>query len=654
MNDRELQISAIIPLYNGAKFIERSIDSVLGQLLAPVEIIVVDDGSTDTGPEIVERMAASHPIKLLRKPNGGQSSARNLGVTSSIGNFIALLDQDDIWYPNHLQELAKPFEHPGSPELGWAYSNLDEIDEAGNVIARAILSSESRQHPKRTLIGCLREDMFVLPSASLISRRAFDMVGGFDERLRGYEDDDLFLQIFRAGFDNVYLDMPLSQWRMHWGSSAFSRQMAKSRMIYATKLLTEFPDDPKRNLFYASDLVAPRFYRQMVVECKEALRAGDENEISTSFENLKFVASFLSPQFQHQTDPAACIITAIIPLYNGAPYIEQAIRSVLGQTLLPAELIVVDDGSTDQGPRIVEQIAAERPVKVAIKLLRKPNGGQSSARNSGAMHASGDLIAFLDQDDIWYPNHLQELVKPFAHQRSPELGWAYSNLDEIDETGNVIARAILSGDGRQHPKRTLIGCLREDMFVLPSASLISRRAFETVGGFDERLRGYEHDDLFLRLFRAGFDNTYLDTALSQWRMHRASSAYLRRMATSRMIYANKLLTEFPDDPKRNLFYASDLVAPRFYRQMVAECKEALRSGDESEIGVSFENLKSIAGFLAPQFQKQTEASAYIITAIIPLYDGAPYIEQAIRSVLGQSLLPAEPSSSTMAPRIRGR
>ncbi len=97
-------------------------------------------------------------------------------------------------------------------------------------------------------------------------------------------------------------------------------------------------------------------------------------------------------------------IAAIIPLYNGARWIEQAVRSVLAQTRMPDELIIVDDGSTDDGPVIVEELAAQHP---SIALLRKSNGGQSAARNFAVAHCKSALIALLDQDDIWYPNHLE-------------------------------------------------------------------------------------------------------------------------------------------------------------------------------------------------------------------------------------------------------
>jgi glycosyltransferase involved in cell wall biosynthesis len=99
-------------------------------------------------------------------------------------------------------------------------------------------------------------------------------------------------------------------------------------------------------------------------------------------------------------------IVAIIPLYNGARWIDQAIRSVFAQTVQPDEFIVVDDGSTDDGPAIVEKLAEERP----ITLLRKPNGGQSAARNFGVAHSGSALIAVLDQDDRWMPI----ILKPYG------------------------------------------------------------------------------------------------------------------------------------------------------------------------------------------------------------------------------------------------
>lgn len=286
----KLTISAVIPLYNGAPYIEESIDSVFNQVLPADEVIVVDDGSTDDGAMVVERLAQTRPITLLRKPNGGQSSARNFGIAHSKGQLIALLDQDDVWYPNHLAELTKPFRRPRYPELGWVYSNLDEIDETGKMCGRDCLRRASHViHPKRDLVHCLMADMFILPSATVMTRAAFNAVGGFDERLVGFEDDDLFLRMFRAGYDNIYLDKALTKWRIFGGSSSFSERMAVSRMIYLRKLLADYPNDTHRGLRYTTDLIVPRFFPWLVREYNMALKSGGKDAVRRALDDMKFL-----------------------------------------------------------------------------------------------------------------------------------------------------------------------------------------------------------------------------------------------------------------------------------------------------------------------------------------------------------------------------
>jgi GT2 family glycosyltransferase len=248
-------------------------------------------------------MAKRHPIRLLRKENGGQSSARNLGADHAHGDLIAFLDQDDVWYPDHLSELVKPFLETRAVELGWTYSNLDETNEAGEMITHDFLKPLDSAHPKRDLASCISRDMFVLPSASLISRRAFGSVGGFDERLSGYEDDDFFLRMFLAGFDNVFIPASLSKWRIYQASTSYSQNMALSRAIYARKLINRFPDDRDMSRYYVRDLIAPRFFRAMMGEFRKATLKGTNDQQATALANLEFITRHLrlSERFLLQT-----------------------------------------------------------------------------------------------------------------------------------------------------------------------------------------------------------------------------------------------------------------------------------------------------------------------------------------------------------------
>jgi glycosyltransferase involved in cell wall biosynthesis len=293
-------------------------------------------------------------------------------------------------------------------------------------------------------------------------------------------------------------------------------------------------------------------------------------------------------------------IVAIIPLYNGARWIELSVRSVLAQTIQPDEFIVVDDGSTDggAGAAIVERMAKEHPI---ITLLRKPNGGQSSARNFAARHSACALIALLDQDDEWYPAHLEKLIAPFRKQNKG-LGWVYSNLDVVTEAGDMFCRDFLNDVHAEQPKQHLVRCLAEDMHILPSAALISREAFEAVGGFDERLAGYEDDDLFLRLFCARWDNIYLPESLSFWRMNDTSCSYSPRMANSRMIYARKLLAKFPDDRVRHMYFARDFIAPKFFRISGVEFLHAVQDDDRDVASRALADMAEIVPHMRPKIR----------------------------------------------------
>jgi glycosyltransferase involved in cell wall biosynthesis len=298
---------------------------------------------------------------------------------------------------------------------------------------------------------------------------------------------------------------------------------------------------------------------------------------------------------------------AIIPLYNGERYLADTIESVLAQTIKPAEVIVVDDGSDDDGPAIVEKFESR-----GVQLLRKENGGQGSARNHGVAHSSSDLICFLDQDDLWYPNHVEVLLHAYAKavksDQGRELGWTYGNLDEIDEQGLFVSERFLDQLGSTHPKTSLEDCLSQDMFVLPGASLVARSAFDAAGGFDERFRGYEDDDLFLRIFRMGYRNVYVHQSVTQWRIYGGSTSYSPTMAASRVRYFHKLVDEYAaDDEELGRDYVQDTIAPRFAIKAAAEYRRALRRDDHRVMDAAIKELREVSEYLSPQRRLRVRA-----------------------------------------------
>jgi glycosyltransferase involved in cell wall biosynthesis len=291
-----MTVAAVIPLYNGAAFIEDALQSVVAQREAADEIIVVNDGSTDGGVEIVEAMARRHPITLLHKKNGGQSSARNLAIRHCRSSHIAFLDQDDLWYEDHIQILKAPYLGSRHSRLGLVYGNLDQIDRNGRMVQYSCLNEVPTPQPKRSLVECLVHDMFILPGASLVLKEAVVKAGGFDERLVGYEDDDLFIRIFSLGYFNEYVNKAVTQWRIYPGSTSFSTRMAESRVTYFRKLIESYPDEPRLGRYWVRDAIGPHFFGLLFQEFIEANRTSDLPRMERAWSDLKIVVEVLKPK----------------------------------------------------------------------------------------------------------------------------------------------------------------------------------------------------------------------------------------------------------------------------------------------------------------------------------------------------------------------
>ena len=266
-------------------------------------------------------------------------------------------------------------------------------------------------------------------------------------------------------------------------------------------------------------------------------------------------------------------ISVILPVFNGRRFLAQAVASVARQTLPPDELILVDDGSSDGSLRLVESLDLPFPVRVVCQ----GNAGQSAARNHGASIARGDLFAFLDQDDIWHQEHLQALTAALAAE--DETAWVYSDFDEIDVGGHVVTHCFLREHGSKHPKASVADCVAADLMVLPSASVLRREAFFAVGGFDEALCGYEDDDLFLRVFRAGWGHVFLPRALLRFRIHGGGSSANLHFLQSRLHFAAKLQEMLPDDPRMRRYYLRDCIAPRFFQTTLDDYVRACAARD---------------------------------------------------------------------------
>lgn len=179
-------VSVIIPTHNRAAFVTEAIDSVLSQQYAPVELIVVDDGSTDHTAETLA--AYENRIQVIRQANKGVSAARNRGIQAATGDYIAFLDSDDLWLPEKLVRQTAFFS--ANPDALICQTEEIWIRNGKRVNPRKKHKKPSGFIFRDSLALCL-----VSPSAVMLKRHLIDEIGGFDESLPACEDYDLWLRI---------------------------------------------------------------------------------------------------------------------------------------------------------------------------------------------------------------------------------------------------------------------------------------------------------------------------------------------------------------------------------------------------------------------------------------------------------------------------
>jgi glycosyltransferase involved in cell wall biosynthesis len=202
-------------------------------------------------------------------------------------------------------------------------------------------------------------------------------------------------------------------------------------------------------------------------------------------------------------------VSVVIPAYNAAAFLAEAVRSALAQTLPPLEILVVDDGSTD------ETAAIARAFGGRVRCLSQENQGLSGARNRGIREARGDLIALLDADDSWLSEKLAAQVEALAG--CPKAVACFSRTEYVGQDGAILRRSDVP------PLHRLVEDLLLSCCVIgpPSAALIRRSALDAVGLFDPRFSQCADWDMWLRLAEAG-PVVYADGVHVRYRVHGAN------------------------------------------------------------------------------------------------------------------------------------
>jgi len=295
--NQDITISVVIPTFNASGLLKRSLDSIQRQTILPAEVIVVDDGSVDNTYDF----AQSHPIanlvnfKLLKKENGGQATARNLGILTATSKYIALLDQDDEFHVNHIENLLNAAKlYPNTTLIFGAVERVfdsDELAASESKLPNFRLIAQSHCEPtdkskfkvlNKTLFQDLIKGNFINPSSSMFPRTLAGKIVLFDESLRYLEDRDLFVRLAIAG-DFVFVDdIGCSIYRT--GMNFSNKKKGIIHAPYFVKVLAGFID---QNLFANDSFERNLILDQLSSKVDDLLYFASHKDIKTTVSAIK-------------------------------------------------------------------------------------------------------------------------------------------------------------------------------------------------------------------------------------------------------------------------------------------------------------------------------------------------------------------------------
>lgn len=258
------------------------------------------------------------------------------------------------------------------------------------------------------------------------------------------------------------------------------------------------------------------------------------------------MAAILQPD--NRGIPQAPIVSVIIPVYKGEKYLGETIRSVMEQSDSRWEIIAVNDGSPDNSLQVLESFQPQLGDR--IRIISVKNGGVSRARNIGAAAAAGKYLAFVDQDDLFAPEKLEDQIHIL--ESDPDLVLCYTNESVINDQGKTLHENILSLSSRN--RGNIFEELLFDNFIPISSVVMPKAVFESIGGFNPYYTLAEDYDLLLKVADTG-EIDFINKPLLKYRLHKESNTFTRidRIMNESFAILDSWIARRPELYKRNRF-----------------------------------------------------------------------------------------------------
>ncbi|MHB1231978.1 MAG: glycosyltransferase [Burkholderiales bacterium] len=495
-------VSIIIPCYKQAEFLGDSVGCVLAQSFTDWECIIVNDGSPDNTSEVARYLIGEHPdkrIRLLEKSNGGLSSARNAGIRAARGKYILPLDADDGLHPDYLKETVAVLEN--HPDYAIVYvdeknfGNATHIHKKGQSSLAALMFANVHDY------------------CSLYRKEVWKQVGGYSPAMYlGGEDWNFWLSAAALNFKSFHLPYPLFLYRNR-ENTMVAETLANIKEVWSHIVFHHiglYREEHRQEAQAALEAMAP----QNKVKLEKALQKHRLNTLLLTF-------SRLAAGIEHNGAPAGQpLVSVIVPTHNRPDLLMRALRSIKAQSYPNIEIVVVNDAGVD-----VENIINWLGKDANITSVRHgKNRGLAAARNTGLRVARGDIITYLDDDDIFLPDHVATVVDALQKTDKPFVYTDTEYVRESIEHGQMkeLGRGKLYSNVTYSKERLHIG-----NFIPVNSWGHWKSILAQTGYFDEDMDSHEDWDFLLRCSRQ-FDFAHLPKVTVQVHQRAQADNMLRR------------------------------------------------------------------------------------------------------------------------------
>jgi len=581
MTDNDIVVDVGIPTGGRATYLTEAVGSVLTQTLTAIRVTVGENGvGTPEVREALKPFASDTRLRHLVHGVDHGPAGNYMRVAAGRAPYLAILHDDDRWDPEFLERRVAFLEE--HPSCGFVFSRSFLIDGNGAYLDVWDDVLTPGVHTPAEFVPAIYARNIVSVPTAVVRRIAYDGIGAeFHELL--FNDHEFWLRL-GAMYDVGYLPAIDAAYRLHGNqaTSANRRRLGEHRIRFYEAVdaldIAEIPESIRRrsqaeaHMHVAAEALDRGERWTTLTELARATVAAPGAVASKRGRrraSILVTSSMFGPigraLWRRRRDfgrrradaigarrAAAALretgrgesnspfFSVVVPAHNAASTIRQTLDSILIQTCQKFEIIVVDDGSTDETAAIAAEVAGRR-----VRVVRQDQRGVSAARNRGLELARAPWVSFLDADDLWLPAYLATMEA--AIHADPEIGLLFTDAWVYDEKAKRIRRRPMMAS--RHPPKPLpqdpsgfLAALLAGNFVYTSATA-SREGLSDVGGYDVDLTHAEDYDLWLRLSASGRRAVFVGGPLALYRFGGGGSLSSNRheMAKAELNVMRRLL-----------------------------------------------------------------------------------------------------------------